>query len=214
MNYNYNYGYDASGTLGTAGAVLGILAIIMILFCLVVGILEIIGTWKILKKGGQPGWGSLIPIYGQYLLCKVAGVNPWWLLIVFVAGLVGAIPVIGSIVYAVVVIYFVILLNVSLARSFGKSDSFAVGLILLSPIFVLILGLKGEYQGPKPMKDIIFKNDEEQPNPAPSYNVSTDQNVANVPSNPQPTATKFCTNCGQPVNGDAKFCTSCGKEIV
>ena len=208
-DYTYNPGTFGSSTgAGLLGGILGAVLAVTGVICLVIAIFTIIGMWKVLKKGGEPGWGALIPIYNQYLLCKITGVSPWWLLIVFLGGFIGLIPVLGSLVYSVAVIYFLVLLYVSLARSFGKSDGFAVGLILLSPIFMFVLGIKGEYQGPKPMNDIIFKKKEESASPAPNYSAPASE------TNQQPAAgAKFCTSCGQPVNADSKFCTNCGKEI-
>lgn len=42
-----------------------------------------------------------------------------------------------------------IIINLDLAKSFGKGAGFAIGLILLAPIFILILGFgDARYQGP------------------------------------------------------------------
>ena len=42
-----------------------------------------------------------------------------------------------------------LILLVDLGKSFGKDGAFIVGMILLSPIFMLILGFgSAEYQGP------------------------------------------------------------------
>ena len=104
-------------------------------------------TWKILQKGGKPGWAALIPVYNQWVLSELVEVWPWWVIIVLGCSLVGsAIPVVGSLISMAASIYFAVLLNVSLARAFGKEDSFAVGLVLLNTIFTLILGFgKSEY---------------------------------------------------------------------
>ncbi len=190
--YNYN-SYDAVGA-----AFLGIAVIVIIISVIALGIaiLQIIGTWKILKKANKPGWAGIIPIYNTYQICKITGVNPWWILIVVLSPFLSFIPIIGSLASIAVSIYFSILLNVSLARSFGKEDSYAVGLILLSPIFYLILGCgNAKYIGEKPMNDIIFKDN----NNANDKNVSKDS--------------KFCSNCGKQVAKNTKFCPNCGKEI-
>jgi len=36
-------------------------------------ILQIIATWLIYKKAGQPGWASIIPFYNFYVLLKIVG---------------------------------------------------------------------------------------------------------------------------------------------
>ena len=150
--------YDTYTTLGAAaGGLVGVMLVFVImimLICITLGILQIIGTWKILTKANKPGWGALIPFYNQYLLCKITGVNPWWIVIVICSGFLSFIPVIGGLLSFAASIYFAILLNVSLARSFGKEDSYAVGLILLAPIFYFILGTKDTKYCPSCGKEV------------------------------------------------------------
>lgn len=196
--------YDASYAVGSAvgGVFAGMFVFlgIMILIALAVAVLHIIGLWKLLEKGGKPGWGALIPIYNQYLLCDMVGVSPWWILIVFGCGLLGFIPVIGSLVSLAASIYFAVILNVSLARSFDKEDSYAIGLILLAPIFYLILGCSdSKFVGKKPMDDVVFN----------AINNSTNNNSNNSDNK----NVKFCTACGNKMDKDTKFCPACGKEV-
>lgn len=176
--YN-DYYVDSSFSTANDGVAAAITAIFATLgvFLLILGVISIvvlIAYWKILKKGGRPGWASLIPIYNVYELCKMIGVNPLWILIVFLSGFLNIVPVIGSLVSFAAVIYFQVLLNVSLARSFNKSDGYAVGLIFLPVIFYPILGFgSATYVGQNPMKDFIFKNDNQ------NNNMNTNQQYAN-----------------------------------
>ena len=172
------------------------------LIALAIGVVTIIGTWKILEKGNKPGWGALIPFYNQYLLCDMVGVNPWWILIVALSPILGIVPVIGELASFAVSIYFTVLLNVSLARAFKKEDGFAVGLILLAPVFYLILGFGKEnnYVGKNPMKDLLFDNLKENNN----SNVNEAQYTEN---------TKYCPACGNKMEIDTKYCPKCGKEL-
>ena len=157
MTYTYNYGTTAADT-GFWAAFAGLM-LVVILISLAVAIVSIIGMWKMFTKAGEEGWKSIIPIYNMITLCKIVGVSPWWILIVFVSGLLGIIPILGSLLNLAVSIYFSILLCVSTANSFGKDTGFAVGLFFLSPIFYCILGFgSAKYEGAKPMNDIIFKN--------------------------------------------------------
>ena len=136
---DYGYGYET----GVFAAIMAVIGIILV-FALVIYVLQVIGMWKVFKKSGEEGWKAIIPIYNQYTMCKITGVNPWWVLIVVVAsGLTGALgesdlASVVSLLSSIISIYFSVLLYVSLARAFGKSDGFAVGLILLNPIFNLI----------------------------------------------------------------------------
>lgn len=204
-NYGYNFpnvtqNTDFSAILGGIIAVLGI----FLLIAGVIAILMIIANWKLFKKMGLEGWKSLIPFVKDYLQMEKTGVNQKWLLIVLFGGIIAIIPLIGFLIYLVAAIYLWILTSVSLARSFGKSDSFAVGLILLAPIFVCILAFgDSKYIGVKPMNDIIFKN-----------NVS----VVNAESNIEPKKENknkagFCPECGEKIKANDKFCPKCGKKL-
>ncbi len=89
----------------------------------------------------------------------MVGVSPFWILIIIFSGFLSAIHILGGLLSIAANIYFIILLNVSLARSFKKSDSYAVGLILLPVIFYPMLGLgSATYVGKHPMKDFLFKS--------------------------------------------------------
>ena len=90
--------------------------------------------WRVFTKAGEPGWAILVPFYNIIVLLKIVG-RPWWWLIL------AMIPLVNFI--------FAIIINVDLAKSFGKGVGFAIGLILLSPIFIMILGFgDATYQGP------------------------------------------------------------------
>ncbi len=208
--------YDTYSTINSAasGLIGGMLVffVIMILICLAVSVLQVVGGWKILTKANKPGWGILIPIYGQILLCQAVGVSPWWMLIVCGASILSVIPVIGTLVFYAVGIYFSVLLNVSLARSFGKEDGYAVGLILLAPIFYFMLGIKDDkYLGPKPMNDIVFEKLNINTNNQTNNTSNTTPNQSN--NTDQNTNQTYCSGCGTQITADTKYCPSCGKEL-
>lgn len=187
--------------MGILGLAVGLLFFIFIIF-LVSYILEVVGLWKMFKKADQPGWASLIPIYKTYILYKIIGVNPYWLLISIVAGMFGSmIPIIGQLLVMAVTIYVGILTAISTANSFGKDTGFGIVAFFFAPICHLILGCgNAEYLGPKPMQDFIFKNDE-----------ATINNSSNSTNNANGTG-KFCTNCGAALTKDSNFCPYCGNE--
>ena len=89
-------------------------------------VLLIIGIWKVFEKAGVAGWKSLIPFYNIFvLITKIANKPWWWFILIFI-------PVVNVIV--------VFLINIAVARAFGKSFLFGVGLAFLGFIFYLILG--------------------------------------------------------------------------
>jgi len=84
----------------------------------------VITMWKIFKKADLPGWGSLIPIYNLILIIRMASKPDWWIFLFFI-------PFINLVAFVVV--------NVDLAKNFGKDIGFAIGMIYLSFIFFPIL---------------------------------------------------------------------------
>ena len=99
-------------------------------------VLHIIAKWKIYTKAGEKGWASLIPFYTDYTQYKITWGEGWNFLYEWVT-----LPLVPVIIQ--------IITSVKLARSFGKSDGFAVGLIFLPTIFLYILAFgKSEYIGP------------------------------------------------------------------
>jgi hypothetical protein len=119
---------DSDDGIG-GGTALTILLVAFAFFVLVV-----VGLWKTFEKAGEAGWKSIIPIYNMYVMLKIVGRPGWWVILLFI-------PFVSFIVW--------IFLAIDLARSFGKGGGFAIGLILLTPLFVIILGWGGaSYVGP------------------------------------------------------------------
>ncbi len=98
--------------------------------------------WKTFEKAHQPGWASIIPIYNYYIMGKIGDVKNWWLIFI---------PIVN--------IYIVFVIMIAIAKSFGKSTGFGVGLVFLGFIFFPMLGFgDATYIGPNGanlMKDDI-----------------------------------------------------------
>ena len=117
---------------GNAAGAVGALIFLVIYLAIIVVVLA--GFWKMFEKAGQPGWGAIVPFYNMYLMCKIAGRPGWWLILLLI-------PYVNFI--------FLIIVFLDIAKSFGKGVGFAVGMILLTPIFIPILGFgEAEYEGP------------------------------------------------------------------
>ena len=137
MDYGYDYGYTTTSV--NTGLLAGVGAV-MIIFYLAIIAFSIVVMWKIFKKAGKEGWIALIPFYNLYTLFEITWGNGWLFLLTFLS----IIPFIGSIAVLVIAI----LTNIKLAKAFGKSGGFAVGLIFLSLIFMAILAFdNSEYVG-------------------------------------------------------------------
>lgn len=122
----------------SSSAFLGILLALIIPIIIIgitVTVIEVIGAWFMFEKAGEPGWAAIIPIYNYLIGIKIAG-KPWWYILLML------IPVVNLVVY-------IIILD-GLAKSFGKTSGFTVGLFFLRFIFIPILGFgQAVYTGDK-----------------------------------------------------------------
>ncbi len=117
--------YSSSGGGGGGVLVIVYVAIVVLIFA---------AFWRVFTKAGQPGWAGIIPIYNLWVLLKIVGRPGWWLILYIV-------PLVNVVI--------LIIVNLDLAKSFGKSVGFAVGLILLPVIFLPILAWgDARYVGP------------------------------------------------------------------
>jgi len=105
---------------------------IILIVELAIVIVMAIGMWKVFEKAGHPGWAAIVPIYNVIVLLQIAEKPLWWL-VLYVIPVVNLIPA--------------ILVPVEIAKNFGKSGLFAVGLIFLPFIFYPLLGFgDAQYQ--------------------------------------------------------------------
>lgn len=116
---------------GAGGAIAGL--IMMVIQLAILGVV-IAGAWKVFVKAGQPGWAAIVPFYNQYVLTQIVGRPILW----FVLMLVPCVNIVA-----------LFLITQDLAKSFGKSSGYGIGLFLLSPIFLPMLGFSdAQYSGP------------------------------------------------------------------
>ena len=120
---DYNTSYGVSNTAGLTGAMAGMGIFFWIIF-MALGILMIVSMWKIFTKAGKPGWAAIVPIYNVYIMCEIAE-KPWWYILLLMVPFAN--------IYAMIVIYD------GIAKKFGKSSGFTVGMFFLSYIFFPIL---------------------------------------------------------------------------
>ncbi len=98
-------------------SVTDIFFLIFMIFYFVIILLMIVSLWKIYEKAGEPGWASIVPVYGRYVLMKISCKNYWlWFLLLFA-------PIAN---YAAIVVA-----SIGLGRSFGKDTGFILLLIFL-----------------------------------------------------------------------------------
>lgn len=104
---------------------------IYMLLILALSVFMVVCEWRIYEKAGEKGWKSLIPLYNTYTLYKIVWGNGWYMLLTFLF----VIPFIGWLIGLFVVIKF----SIDMAKRFGESKAFGVGLALLPHVFYAIL---------------------------------------------------------------------------
>ena len=126
---------------------------------LVVYVLLIVAWWKIFQKAGEAGWKSIIPFLNTYVVFKIAwNIKMFWIMMgTLIAGSIctsiageqgGVLAIIGAVFSLASCVVGIIVVH-KLSKSFGHGIGFTLGLLFLSPIFTLILGLgSSEYIGP------------------------------------------------------------------
>jgi hypothetical protein len=123
--------YDSSSA-GAAG-IMAIFAVLLIPM-IILWVILVIAHWKIYTKAGKPGWAAIIPIYNVIVLLEIVGKPVWWIILFLIP--------------CVNIIFAIWTVNL-LSKSFGQSEGFTVGLLLLSFIFYPILAFGNyKYMGP------------------------------------------------------------------
>ena len=137
-----------------AGFTLFIFLFVLMAF---IGILPIVGKWKVYGKLGLPGWYSIIPVYADYKLCErvhrgdegktftmaylIVLICSWafcwgdtvgWVLFSWVNTL-------DWVLGLAQLVMTIIVLN-DLSRAFGKETGYTIGLVILGFVFWTMLG--------------------------------------------------------------------------
>lgn len=207
MGTTFYYGNDYNYYMNSADAEALVLVILvaLLLMLIPVAILYIIGLCKVFKKAGKPAGFAFIPVYGMYVQYDIAGCKKlfWFYLPVFIVSTLlstvtefvtsySALSVISflSSLCSVASVVLYILWCVKLAKAFGKSGGFAVGLIFLPFVFMMILGCgKDPYLG---------NGAQPQPQALPRQEPVNDQ--------------VWRCSCGAYNLQGNRFCFHCGKE--
>lgn len=149
-------------------SIVGVVLEMLILACinivgLVIGIMVLVGLWKVFVKAGHPGWYAFIPFYNVYvIITKIVGLPIQWcyyLLILYIISIpqqlsaMALVPLIDLPELALVVSlgmsvlsFFVVRL---LLRAYGQSDGIGITIIMLFLPFWLLyrIGIKPAIYG-------------------------------------------------------------------
>jgi hypothetical protein len=121
--------YDDSGGSAIAGCFGGVFMLVW----LAVVILMVASLWKVFEKAGHPGWAAIVPFYNIYILTQIAGRDILW----FILCLIPFVNIVAS-----------LLISMDVARKFGQSAGFGIGLTFLPFIFYPILGFGSAQYNP------------------------------------------------------------------
>lgn len=99
----------------------------MVILGLIFTLVYIVSLYQIFENANESGISAVIPFYNLYTLFKITFGNGLKMLWLFV-------PVVN--------LWWILKVNIKLAKVFGKSESFGLGLLLLPVIFHPILAFK------------------------------------------------------------------------
>lgn len=132
---------------------------------LVIAVITLVGKWKIYEKAGKPGWAALIPVYTWIVMLEIVGKPIWWIFLFFIP--------------CVNIVFMIWTVNL-LSKSFGQTEGFTVGLVLLGFVFYPVLGF-GTYQYLGPSAAEAQGMDPNNP-----FNQTNYNDPFNNPNPPQP----------------------------
>lgn len=92
----------------------------------------VLGWLGLFHKAGQPRWAALVPLYNIYVLVvRVAGLSRLWFALILI-------PPVNLIA--------AILVNVEVAKRYGRTETFGLGLTLFGFVLYPVLGFgRAEY---------------------------------------------------------------------
>lgn len=112
--------------------------LIFLLITVSFSIFLLVCRWKIFKKAGKEGWESIIPIYNIIVLLEIVKKPTWWILLLLI-------PIYN--------VYLAVVLNIRLAKFFGKDDVFGILLTFFNFIFEPILAFGESKYNPYALSD-------------------------------------------------------------
>lgn len=124
---DYSYGYDPYVTSGvsTGSSVFAGLLLIIYLISIIGSLISLIAMWKIFTKAGKPGWAVIVPIYNIVVLFEIIELEWWHVLI--------------ALFVPFAVFIYIIIIDIKLAKVFGKGTGFTLLLIFIPVVGQLML---------------------------------------------------------------------------
>jgi hypothetical protein len=118
---------------GAGAAIFG--GTLLSVFYLVIAVIVFASYWKLFEKAGKPGWAGIVPIYNIVVMLEIIGKPIWWLVMLLIP-------------CANIVFFFMI--NIELAKRFGKDTLYGVLMTLFGVIMYPILAFGDAVYTPPP----------------------------------------------------------------
>ena len=99
------------------------LLVFLSVLVLFIGLLPIVGKWKVYEKLGMPGWYSIIPVYADYKLCERVHRTDEG----------------KTFLMAYLIVLICSWVN-DMSRTFGKETGCTIGLVIFGFVFWTMLG--------------------------------------------------------------------------
>lgn len=96
-----------------------------------ISFINIVALWRLFKLNNKPGWASIIPVYNLIVMCQIAKVPLWYVILMFI-------PIANIIVS--------IILYINFAEKAGRTKAFGIGLIFLPSVFMPVLAFTKKNQ--------------------------------------------------------------------
>lgn len=129
-------GVDAGMMQMMAGLWAGVTIVLAILLL----VLIVVPLCKMFTKMGNNWYEALINGHNAYVLITKAGKPGWWFFLFFLGVVLMVIPLIGWVAGIIIMAFVHFSISIGLAKKFGKSTGFGVGMAILPFIFFPILG--------------------------------------------------------------------------
>ena len=206
------YDYDYVTTTGRANDMLGSITGVAVGLLVVFGIIAlalvvfmIIAEVKMYKKAGKAGWEAIVPFYSTWVYVEIAGLNWWWFLVAIGGTILANVDSDLSGIGYLATLFGTFVCNFNIAKKFHKDTGFAVLMTIFPVVLIPMLAFGKSYEF-----DSSVAVTPNGPFDAKKEGAAT---VSETPkAEEKKEGTKFCPNCGGPVDGE-KFCPSCGSKI-
>lgn len=124
---NADYAYAMAG----ASAIVSAIEIVFWIIYTIVMIIDTIALWKLYVKADEPGWAIFVPVYGWWVLTRMACKNNvLWFILLFV-------PFANFVA--------LIVINIGLAKAFGYGTGMILLMVFLPYVALPIMAFSDAY---------------------------------------------------------------------